>query len=618
MAAPSRLPKPIDLPWKCHVWSAELLPEGGEVEAGPILVEVFLIAPVGAAGAPSATLSIEVDPSEPKFVGITLPEEWVTAAACEVTAQWKPTRLASSDGAAAGAKPARWSSRRLLRFPSFAESELAVQERGCVAAHAPETTGALWRRYERAAKDRDSALEAKAKTHARSIQLSADVARLTVELEALRELEHGAGRADELRNALQRVESLELQLGQANASITALRERARSAASEGTSRASAQELAVKEAEDKVHIAHAEASALRVQVRQLEASLSESEAAKELLQRESTELRARVAALECDGGGRAAEAEAEAKARSEQSCEAALRFQSSQLEDEVAQLRRQLSEASEGAAAAMQKESEAQQALMEQAAARQRLDRRHREEVCTLREQLDAAMRACQEHKDAAMAARLEAARAPAPAAAAAGPDADTLVRELASAQERLRIANRSIDDLRSAARRAEATTRDHMETIDSLTARLFAASDEARVRPPAADTAGDRAMAHDQAELEQLRPRVQTLRAEVESLRAVIRSLRQTMAEQQREAADRTSELMARLIQAQEADGQVAGARPDLQPAAAQPNPVPVPPPPAPGAARGGNRAAFEAAVAMEQAEEERRRAAGAAAPRDG
>ena len=551
-------------------------------------------------------------------VGITLPEEWVTAAACEVTAQWKPTRLASSDGAAAGAKPARWSSRRLLRFPSFAESELAVQERGCVAAHAPETTGALWRRYERAAKDRDSALEAKAKTHARSIQLSADVARLTVELEALRELEHGAGRADELRNALQRVESLELQLGQANASITALRERARSAASEGTSRASAQELAVKEAEDKVHIAHAEASALRVQVRQLEASLSESEAAKELLQRESTELRARVAALECDGGGRAAEAEAEAKARSEQSCEAALRFQSSQLEDEVAQLRRQLSEASEGAAAAMQKESEAQQALMEQAAARQRLDRRHREEVCTLREQLDAAMRACQEHKDAAMAARLEAARAPAPAAAAAGPDADTLVRELASAQERLRIANRSIDDLRSAARRAEATTRDHMETIDSLTARLFAASDEARVRPPAADTAGDRAMAHDQAELEQLRPRVQTLRAEVESLRAVIRSLRQTMAEQQREAADRTSELMARLIQAQEADGQVAGARPDLQPAAAQPNPVPVPPPPAPGAARGGNRAAFEAAVAMEQAEEERRRAAGAAAPRDG
>ncbi len=66
MAAPSRLPKPIDLPWKCHVWSAELLPEGGEVEAGPILVEVFLIAPVGAAGAPSATLSIEVDPSEPK------------------------------------------------------------------------------------------------------------------------------------------------------------------------------------------------------------------------------------------------------------------------------------------------------------------------------------------------------------------------------------------------------------------------------------------------------------------------------------------------------------------------------------------------------------------------
>ncbi len=551
-------------------------------------------------------------------VGITLPEEWVTAAACEVTAQWKPTRLASSGGAAAGAKPARWSSRRLLRFPSFAESELAVQERGCVAAHAPETTGALWRRYERAAKDRDSALEAKAKTHARSIQLSADVARLTVELEALRELEHGAGRADELRNALQRVESLELQLGQANASITALRERARSAASEGTSRASAQELAVTEAEDKVHIAHAEASALRVQVRQLEASLSESEAAKELLQRESTELRARVAALECDGGGRAAEAEAEAKARSEQSCEAALRFQSSQLEDEVAQLRRQLSEASEGAAAAMQKESEAQQALMEQAAARQRLDRRHREEVCTLREQLDAAMRACQEHKDAAMAARLEAARAPAPAAAAAGPDADTLARELASAQERLRIANRSIDDLRSAARRAEATTRDHMETIDSLTARLFAASDEARVRPPAADTAGDRAMAHDQAELEQLRPRVQTLRAEVESLRAVIRSLRQTMAEQQREAADRTSELMARLIQAQEADGQVAGARPDLQPAAAQPNPVPVPPPPAPGAARGGNRAAFEAAVAMEQAEEERRRAAGAAAPRDG
>ncbi|KAA0160385.1 hypothetical protein FNF28_05464 [Cafeteria roenbergensis] len=584
MAAPSRLPKPIDLPWKCHVWSAELLPEGGEVEAGPIQVEVFLIAPVGAAGAPSATLLIEVDPSEPKFVGITLPEEWVTAAACEVTAQWKPT----------------------------------LQERGCVAAHAPETTGALWRRYERAAKDRDSALEAKAKTHARSIQLSADVARLTVELEALRELEHGAGRADELRNALQRVESLELQLGQANASITALRERARSAASEGTSRASAQELAVKEAEDKVHIAHAEASALRVQVRQLEASLSESEAAKELLQRQSTELRARVAALECDGGGRAAEAEAEAKARSEQSCEAALRFQSSQLEDEVAQLRRQLSEASEGAAAAMQKESEAQQALMEQAAARQRLDRRHREEVCTLREQLDAAMRACQEHKDAAMAARLEAARAPAPAAAAAGPDADTLARELASAQERLRIANRSIDDLRSAARRAEVTTRDHMETIDSLTARLFAASDEARVRPPAADTAGDRAMAHDQAELEQLRPRVQTLRAEVESLRAVIRSLRQTMAEQQREAADRTSELMARLIQAQEADGQVAGARPDLQPAAAQPNPVPVPPPPAPGAARGGNRAAFEAAVAMEQAEEERRRAAGAAAPRDG
>lgn len=575
-----------------------MLPESEEPSEGSLRVQVYLCAPDGAAGAPSASHWLELDPTVPKYVGIACPEEWVTEAAREVRAKWGVSRPVPAGGAAAETATVRWSRWRQLVFPSFKQTERALQERGAAETSTPEATGSIWRMQERLVKDKDRAQEAQKRAHARSVELSRQVGRLTEEVEALRARQPPEDQ-DALQAAQQRADALEIRLSQTNASLAALRSEAESMAAERKARSAARELAITEAEDKLQVTQAEAGVLRVRVRELEAALSESEETLAGLRREQASMRAQIETLTHDSG-RAAESAA--RALSEQSSEPALRFQVSQLEDDAAQLRRLLASANEGAATALQRESEAQAANLEMRSSWLAARQRFQDELASMKrakDELSARLDAVQEQ------ARAES------AAAAGGASAASLSHDLGWTKERLRVANATIDDLRRAACRAEAEAVKRMEAIDCLTARLVAADEAAPRRAPVADTAGDSAIARDADELEKLRPRVQSLVNERDALSRTLQSVRATLSVVRQTSAERTDELTARLLLAEEALGpqevarlhRAGPAEPHAQAAA-----VPPPPPPPPQ----GNRAAFAEAAALEREAEERLRAEGA------